>query len=141
MVVLGLLTQSLIGQGSYEEAIKVGVPLLELAGTPAWELSDQMGGIIVKNMADYLLEKKDYAGAVRVWEAGVKCQPGDVNALLELSRCLILANDKTGARRQLAQAQAIVPQNEDVLTMLNQVALSPVLHRPSSAVRRQKKRI
>ena len=149
MVVLGLLTQSLIAQERCEEAIKLSVPLLALAGTSAWELPDGMGVNLVKKMADYLLEKKDYAGAVRLWEAGVKCQPGDVNALLQLSQALHLAGDKTGARQRLAEAQTLAPQNETVLALLRTDALEQharqvsAFHRPPSTARsdlRQKRR-
>jgi Flp pilus assembly protein TadD len=133
LAVLGMLTHSLIGQGRFEEALKVGIPVVELS-TAVSELPDGMSIFLVKQMADYLLtEKKDYLGAVRLWEAGVKCQPEDVNALIELSRCLLLAGDKTGARRQLTQAQKLALQNETVLALSNQVGV--VANRPSSRKR------
>jgi Flp pilus assembly protein TadD len=89
-----------------------------------------MGVVLVRKMADYLLEKKDYAGAARLWKAGVKCQPGDVNALLALSQALLLAGDKTGTRQRLTQAQALSPQNETVLAMLKQLgAGTPLPHK------------
>jgi tetratricopeptide (TPR) repeat protein len=139
MAALGLLTYSLIGQGRFEEALKVGVPLVELSGQLG-ELPERMGVVLVKKMADYLLEKKDYAGAVRLWEAGVKCQPGDVNTLLELSRCLILADDKIGACRQLIQAQKLAPQNEIVHALLKQVGADARPTSRKAVVRIQKKR-
>jgi len=120
---LGLLTCSLIGQGRYEEALKVGVPVIEL-DWQFYELPDGMGVFLVRKMAEYLLEKKDYAGAAHLWDIGVKCQPDDVNALLELSRCLILAGDGNGARRQLIQARALFPKNEAVLDLLKQVGVA-----------------
>ena len=123
LVALGMLTHSLIGQGRYEEAIKVGVPVVELAGQLG-ELPDQMGIFLVKKMADYLLEKKDYTGAVRLWEAGIKCQPGDVDVLLELSQSLLLAGDKVGARQRLAQVQMLAPQNKTMLDLLRTDALA-----------------
>jgi tetratricopeptide (TPR) repeat protein len=135
--VLGLLTHSLIEQQRYEEALNVGVPLVEL-DWQFYELPDGMGVFLVKKMADYLLEKKDYAGAVRLWEAGVKCQPGDVNPLLELIKSLLLAGDKTGARQRLTEAQNLSPQNETVLDLLRMDArvqsatqAGAVAHRPS----------
>jgi len=121
LIVMGLLTQSLIGQGRNEEALKVGGPLLELAGTAAWDLPEGMSSDLVKRLAEYKLDRKDYAGAVGLWEAGVKCQPGEVDPLLELSRCLLLAGDKDGARRRLNQARKMAPQNEAVLAMLREV--------------------
>jgi cytochrome c-type biogenesis protein CcmH/NrfG len=123
MVALGMMTHSLIGQGRYEEALKVGVPVVELAGQLG-ELPERMGVFLVKKMADYLLEKKDYTGAARLWQAGVQCQPGDVNNLLELARCLLLAGDITGMRRYLTQAQSLAPKNEEVLALLRMDALA-----------------
>ncbi|MCX6059049.1 MAG: glycosyltransferase family 92 protein [Chloroflexi bacterium] len=128
LVALGMMTHSLIGQERYEEAIKVGLPVVELAGQFG-EMPDQMGVFLVKKMADYLLEKKDYAGAAHLWEAGVKCQPGEVNVLLELSKSLFLAGDTAGARQRLSQAQSLAPQNGAVLDLIRQVdALRPAHH-------------
>ena len=140
MATLGMLTYSLIGQGRYEEALKVGMPVVELAGQFG-ELPERMGVVLVKKMADYLLEKKDYVGAACLWEAGVKCQPGDVNALLELSQALILAGDRTGARQRLAEAEGLAPQDEAVLALLKQIG-TVTNHPPSTARsdRRQKRR-
>jgi tetratricopeptide (TPR) repeat protein len=117
---LGLLTCSLIGQGRWEEALKVGLPVIEL-DWQFYELPEGMGVFLVKKMADYLLEKKEYAGAVHLWEAGVKCQPGEVNPLLELARCHLMAGDKIGAGRWITQAQKLAPQNEAVLELVKQV--------------------
>ena len=140
---LGLLTCSLIGQGRYEEALTVGVPVIEL-DWQFYELPDGMGVFLVKKMADYLLEKKDYTGAAHLWEAGVKCQPGDVNPLLELSQVLLLAGDKNKARQRLFEAQAlaeaggVASQNETVLALLRTGALAQpakqvsAFHRPPS---------
>ena len=147
MVVSGLLTQSLIGQGCYEEALKVGVPVLELAGTIGCQLPNGMGVNLIKKITDYLLEKKDYIGAARLWEAGVKCQPGDVNPLLELSQVLLLAGDKTSARQRLFEAQVLAEagglasQSETVLALPRTGALAQrakkvsAFHHPPSTAR------
>jgi tetratricopeptide (TPR) repeat protein len=123
LTVMALLTEALLGQGRYEEAIEVGTPVVELSARIG-ELPERMSIFLVKKMADHLLEKKDYSGAVRLWEAGVKCMPRDVNAMIELSQVLLLAGDKTEARQRLAQAQALAPQNETVLALLRTDALS-----------------
>jgi tetratricopeptide (TPR) repeat protein len=123
LVALGMLTYSLIGQRRFEEGLKIGLPVVELAGQFG-ELPERMGAFLVKKMADYLLEKKDYAGAIRLWEAGMKCQPGDVSVLLELSQTLLLAGDKARARQYLSQAQALSPQNDGVRALLKQTGLS-----------------
>ena len=133
LVALGMLTHSLIGQGRYDEALRVGAPVVELAGQLG-EMPDRMSVFLVKQMADYLLEKKDYASAARLWEAGVKCLPGDVNGLLEFTRCLLLADDKDKARQALTQARKLDPQNEAVLDLIRQV--DPPL--PAHQVRRHK---
>jgi tetratricopeptide (TPR) repeat protein len=146
LTALGLLTYSLMGQGRYEEALKVGVPVIEL-DWQFYELPDGMGVFLVKKMADYLLEKKDYTGAVRLWEVGVKCQPGDVNPLLELSQALLLAGDKTSARQRLFEAQVLAEagglasQSETVLALPRTGALAQrakkvsAFHHPPSTAR------
>lgn len=118
---LGMLTYSLLGQERFEEALKVGVPVVELS-VQVGELPNRMDIILIKKMADYLLEKKDYAGAVHLWEAGVDCQPNEVNALIELAQALLLARDEIRARQRLVQAQSLAPQNEVVLALLRQVS-------------------
>jgi tetratricopeptide (TPR) repeat protein len=123
LVTLGMLTHSLIGQRRYEEAILVGLPVVELSAAVG-ELPDGMGVFLVKNMADYLLEKKDYAGAVRLWQAGVMCQREDIYALIELSQVLLLAGNKVGAHQRLLEAQALDQQSEPVQALLRQVRAS-----------------
>jgi len=129
LVVLGLMTEAMLGQGRYEEAIKVGMPVVELSAQLG-ELPDRMSINLVKQMADYLLKKKDFAGAARLWEAGVRCQPGEVDALLGLFICLMLVDDEVGARQRLEQARALAPQNETVLALIKQVG-DPLSARPS----------
>ncbi|MCX6066447.1 MAG: hypothetical protein NT121_11950, partial [Chloroflexi bacterium] len=126
---LGLLAEALLGQNRFEEAIKVGWPVVELSAQVG-ELPDLMGVSLVKKMADYFLEKKDYISAVRLWDAGVKCQPGDVNPLLELSKALLLAGDTTGARFRLAQAQVLAPKDETISALLQQVGAASELSAP-----------
>ena len=121
LMILGFLAEALIGQERFEEALSVGVPVVELSAKIG-ELPDRMGVILVKKMADYLLEKKDYAGAVHLWEAGVDCQPRDVNAMLELTQALMLAGDKAGARHRLAQARILA--KEEGLAAQNEVMIS-----------------
>ena len=119
LMALGHLTEALLGQARFEDALSVGVPVVALSAQVG-ELPDGVGVFLIKRMADYLLEKQDFSGAVRLWKAGVQCQPGDVNVLLELSRAMLLAGDKTGARQRLVQAQALAPQNKEVLALFLQ---------------------
>jgi tetratricopeptide (TPR) repeat protein len=128
MVALGMFTQCLIGQGRYEDALRVGVPVVELS-SQVGELPDRMGVFLVKKMADYLLQKHDFVAAVRLWNAGVLCQPGDVNVLLELSQACLLAGDRPAARLALEKAAALTQAagqtalREKVLAALAQVDL------------------
>ncbi len=117
LMLLGFLTEALIGLGRHEEALTVGLPVVELSAQLG-ELPERMGIHLVKIMANILLEKKDYAGIVRLWEAGVKCQPGEVNALLELAQALFYAGELSRAQQRLAQALKLAPQNEDVLELM-----------------------
>jgi len=117
---LGMLTHSLIGQGRFEEALKVGIPVIELSAVFG-SLPERMSISLVKKMADYLLEKKDFSGAVRLWQAGIKCQTGDVNTLMELSQALMLKGDKAEAYQYLAEVQKLDPQNQAALALLKRV--------------------
>ncbi len=121
MIALGMLTHSLLGQERFEEAIRIGIPVVEISAQVG-ELPDRMSEFLVKKMADYLLEKKDYQGAVQLLESGVKCQPNDLNMLLELGHALLLVGDKTGAIQYLTQAQALAPRNESVLNLFRQAS-------------------
>jgi Tfp pilus assembly protein PilF len=124
LTVLGFLTQALISQGRFEEALKVGIPVVEFS-SQSGDLPDGMEVFLVRKMADYLLEKKDYDGAVQLWKIGVKSQPGEITTLLELANSMLLAGDKTGAQEALTKAQALSPQNEIVLTLQKRILFSP----------------
>jgi len=143
LMILGFLAEALIGQERFEEALSVGVPVVELSAKIG-ELPDRMGVILVKKMADYLLGKKDYAGAVHLWEAGVDCQPRDVNAMLELTQALMLAGDKAGARHRLAQAQilakseGLAAQNEVMVSLQKKLEASTT--RPAQQPRKRRHR-
>ncbi len=127
LMVLGYLAEALFGQGRFEEGLHVGLPVVELSAEVG-ELPPGVGLFLVKKMVAYLLEKKDYPGVVRLWQAGVLCQPGDVDALVELIRALIVAGDKTGARQRLVQARELAPRNEILLDLQRQLG-SPHLNR------------
>lgn len=131
LTVLGFMTEALLGQERFEEAVKVGVPVIELS-SQVGELPERMGVFLVKKLADYLLKKKDYAGVVHLWEAGIQCQPGDINGLLELSQALLLTGDKAAARKRLAEASELDPQNTSVLTLIKKVDKIVGLMTPAS---------
>jgi tetratricopeptide (TPR) repeat protein len=134
---LACMTEAMLRQERWDAALKIGVPLVELASIQGGGLLGQMGPYLVKKMAGYLLEKKDFAGAAHLWEAWSQCQPDEINPLLELANALFLTGDQIRARQVLAQAQAMAPQNEAVLALLNQVGPVP---RPRSSVLRRSKR-
>ncbi len=110
---LGFLTESLIGLNRYEEALKVGIPVVELASITG-ELPPGMGVYLIRKMANHLLEHGEAARAAQLWEAGSKCQPGDVDVLLEWCRALIQQGDKPRARQILLQAQSLSPRHAGI---------------------------
>ncbi len=68
-----------------------------------------------------MLEKKDYTGAVHLWQAGVLCQPGEVNAIIELVRALLLVGNKKQARQWLRDAQKLDSSNIEVADLLKKM--------------------
>jgi len=124
LAALGFLTQALLGMIRYPEALRVGLPLIELSAAMG-ELPNGMGFYPIKQMADFLLEQKDYPAAVRLWAAGVKCQPDNVSGLLEFGKALILVGDQAGARQCLSEIRKLAPQDEAVRAL--QMQLDPVL--------------
>lgn len=121
LIGLGMLTHSLLGQERFEEALRIGAPVVEISAKVG-ELPGRMGVFLVKKMADYLTEKKDYEGALFLWENGVKCQPNDAGTLVEYSRALLVLGNKKIAQQSLLQAQALDPQNEAVKNLLKQIS-------------------
>lgn len=117
LIPLGFLTEALAGLGRYEDALKVGVPVVELAAKVG-ELLDGMAVYLVRLLADHLVKKDDYAGAAQLWELGVRCEPANSSAHTALGEALLLAGNKTAARRSLSQAQALDPLNEKVKKLL-----------------------
>ena len=125
LTALGYMTEALIGQGQNEEALKVGVPVLEVASVLG-ELPEGMGPYLVRKMADYLLrEKQDYATAVHLWELAVNCQGNDVNVMLDLITVLLRQGDTGRARQWLARARQLAPQDSRVLSLLAQAGAAP----------------
>ncbi|MCX6079912.1 MAG: glycosyltransferase family 92 protein [Chloroflexi bacterium] len=128
LMILGYLTEAMLGLGRGAEALKVGLPLLEVDDALG-ELPKGMAAHLVKLMADSLLEKNDFSGALRLWEARLENQKEDLDLLLELTACLILAGDQTGAFQRLEQARVLSSQNEIVLAQIKR--LDPVIRPPS----------
>ena len=120
LLILGYLTEALMGQGRDAEALRIGLPVIELTDILG-ELPKGMAAHLVKLMADHLLEKQDYSRAARLWEARLAAQKDDLNVLLELIRALLRKGDRVGARQRLSQACDLAPQDEAVLTLLAQV--------------------
>ncbi len=85
LTVLGLMTESLLGLGRFEEALKIGVPVVELSALVG-ELPPRMGVNLVKQMADHLLGKQDYTGAQHLWRLALELQPGDAQITRELNQ-------------------------------------------------------
>jgi tetratricopeptide (TPR) repeat protein len=120
LTALGFMTEVMIGQGRFEEALKIGTPVVELAGIVG-ELPERFSIFLVKKMADYLVQQHDYARAAHLWEAGAKSQARDVNVLLEWINVLQLNGDLAMARQVLAQARVLAPQKGEVLRKQRQL--------------------
>jgi tetratricopeptide (TPR) repeat protein len=120
LLILGYLTEALMGQGRDSEALKIGLPVIELTDILG-ELPKGMAAHLVKLMADHLLEKRDYSRAARLWEARLAAQKDDLNVLLELIRALLLKGDQASARQRLAQAWSLAPQDKTVLALRAQI--------------------
>jgi tetratricopeptide (TPR) repeat protein len=131
VMLMAHLTEALLGQARFEDALKVGLPLLELVS----ELGDLPEGVVnflVKKMADYLLGKKDYSAAVYLRQLGIKCLPDNVNMLLEFCLVLSLAGEKTRARGILAQVKRLTltnPADRLLLSRLESTLASGKKHR------------
>jgi tetratricopeptide (TPR) repeat protein len=119
--VLAYLTESMIGLGRWDEALKIGIPVVELDGILGGELPENGAAYLVKKMADHLQEQKNYAEAVRLWEVGVKYKPEDINILLGLIRSLLSKGDHVHAYKRLKQARKLSQQNNEVLQLLESV--------------------
>lgn len=127
MIGLGMLTHSLIGQDRFDEALEIGIPVVEIAARFG-ELPGRMGVFLVKKMADHLVEKKDFLTAVRLWESGVLCQPQDAGALFELSQVLFLAGKFDAAINHLKRAEILEPNNQNVKTLIMQIETASGKH-------------
>jgi tetratricopeptide (TPR) repeat protein len=130
---LAYLTCSFLGLGRYDEAIALGVPLLELD----WqfnELPDGMGLFLARQLAACLQQNHDYIGAARLLEQALILQSGDLNLLIALANVLHLAGDEKNARRRLLEARALEPGNQLVTNLLKQLGPS------TSTPRAQKER-
>ncbi len=120
---LGFLAEALLGLGRFDEAIKIGVPVVELA-TKYGEMYDKKGLPLIRAMANYLVGQKDYAAAAHLWEVSLPGREDDVEILLELANALLLLGDREAAYQRLLQAQASSPGSPDVAKMLRQIGLS-----------------
>jgi tetratricopeptide (TPR) repeat protein len=122
--VMGLLTETLIGQNRWEEAIQIGVPVVELSGILG-ELPDRFSlGLIVK-MSSYLVQKKDYSALVRLWEAGAKCKEDDVDVLAQLIKALNLQGSYKRAKEILKYAMKINPNDAELIRLEQQLDAGP----------------
>lgn len=120
LTAMGFLTESLAGLGRFEEALKVGVPVIELSGMLG-ELPEGMSVYLVKQLSDYLLQKKDYRLAAHLWKIQVQGQPEDVDVILQLANVLAHSGEKIEARKWLLRAQEINPNHEDVKLFLKKI--------------------
>lgn len=124
LTALGYLTEALIGQKRFEEAVKVGVPVVELAAEIG-ELPDRMGIFLVKALADILAEKKDFSTATHLWEAGVKCEPRSPIARREWARALWRTGAKPQALELLEKSLTLDAGDLETRQLLNTIRSAP----------------
>jgi len=118
--VLGMMTDSLIGQGRHEEALKIGIPLIEISGTLG-ELPDGMDIYLIHKMAAYLEQKQDYPALAHLWELGIKCKGDDLELVIKLIKVLLYQGDHHKARQWLIKAQQLAPHNDEVMSLSEKV--------------------
>ena len=121
LLILGYLTEALLGLGRSDEALKIGLPLVELADILG-ELPKGMAFYLAKLMSDHLLKTRNFDQAEHLWETRLEIQKNDTHALVELSEVLKAKGDHSGAIQRLQQAQRIEPDNAQVFQMLKQAS-------------------
>jgi tetratricopeptide (TPR) repeat protein len=124
LTALAYMTEALLGQKRFEEAIHVGVPMIKLAEVFG-ELPDQMGIYLIREMSSYLQRKRDYITVAQLWEAGMKIQSGDIDVIIEYVQALIHIKDKSHAQQWLLQAEQLDPQNKSVISLKQQLGIGP----------------
>ena len=120
-----LLTEAMLGFGRYEEALKIGMPVIEVSARLG-ELPEKTELFLIKRMADYLVQKKDYAVAVHLWEMGVLMHK-DLETLVELAQILALKGDRAALRQRLDEIAALDPQHPVLLKLAQQLPSAPGL--------------
>jgi tetratricopeptide (TPR) repeat protein len=128
LIILGYLTESLLGQKRNEEALKIGVPLIEVSSLVG-EMPAGMIIYLIKEMSHYLVEQKqDYRMAIHLWEMGMKVDPANVTPVIELAKVLLGQGDQQRARLLLVEAQRFYQYNNEINILLQQVSvpLQPV---------------
>lgn len=130
LTALAYLTDALMGQNRFEEAIKIGTPVVELSAYFG-EIPSNVSVFLIKKMSDYLVHNKDYAAAIHLWEVGIKCQENNVLVILELVKVLLKQGNKVKARQWLEKAKEIDPNNPDIETLQNQAQESNTVKKTS----------
>jgi len=128
---LYFLTEALWGQGRPEDALTVGLPVIEISARLG-ELPENIGIHLVKKLADYLIQKRDYPAAVRLWKLGVLCAKNSSAAIFELANAHILNGEVSQGRELLLQVQELDPKMPQVQQWLKQLDDRPAntRHRP-----------
>ena len=123
---LYFLAEALWGQGRYEEALKVGLPVIEISARLG-ELPENIEILLVKKLADYLIQKRDFSAAVQLWQLGVLCAKNSPTAMFELANAHLLNGEISQGRELLLRVQALDPKIPQV-----QLRLKQLDDRPSS---------
>ena len=128
---LYFLTEALLGQGRPEEALKVGLPVIEISARLG-ELPENIEIHLVKKLADYLIQKQDFSAAVHLWRLGVLCAKSSSTAMFELANAHLLNGEISQGRELLLRLQALDPKMTQVQQRLKQLDARPAngKHKP-----------
>ncbi|MCE1254569.1 MAG: hypothetical protein LWX83_13590, partial [Anaerolineae bacterium] len=129
LMVLAMLTESLLGQNRYEEAVKIGVPLIEVASMVG-ELPEGMNYYLIRRMADYLEQKKDYNTILHLWETYIKNKQNDIEARLELVKVLTRQGNLARVLQLITEIRNISPKNNELETIIREYNIPTGKKRP-----------
>jgi len=122
LTALAFMSEVLLGQKRYEEAFKMGLPVVELDSLVE-ELPDGMCLFLIRNFARYLEEKGRYQDLVTVWEAGVRREPSNVDALVQLSKAHLVNRNLAAARQNVHEALVLGPDRQDVKALAKRLGI------------------
>jgi tetratricopeptide (TPR) repeat protein len=122
LTALGYMTEALIGQRRYVEAIQMGLPVVEL-NSMVGELPEGMCLFLIRGLAGYAQEQSAYQTLVALWEAGVRCEPDSADGWVALAKAHWLNRNFLAARAALRTAQRLAPKHPEIAKLARQIEL------------------